>query len=309
MALAAIGGTPWRITWRRGCGVVAFVPMTIVVTGAAGQLGSDVRRTLEAGDRDHVALDRSRLDLTDPGSITPRLRELDPAVVINCAAYTAVDDCERNVELAHDVNERGVRSLAEACGDVGAHLIHVSTDYVFDGTADRPYREDDGTNPQSVYGRSKLAGERAAIETLGDAATVVRTSWVCGEFGDNMVKLVRRLAPTGKQLAFVDDQRGCPTFTADLAPALLRLADDRPGGVFHLTNGGAVSWFEFVAEILDASGYDRSLVRPIATSDLDPPRPAPRPANSVLANARWIELGHRPLRHYGEPLAELVERL
>ncbi|MGB3734202.1 MAG: dTDP-4-dehydrorhamnose reductase [Ilumatobacter sp.] len=283
--------------------------MTTVVTGAAGQLGRDVQLALAAADRDHVALDRAGLDLADPTAPARVLVDLAPDVVVNCAAYTAVDDCETNVDLAHTVNEHGVRALAEACRAVGAHLVHVSTDYVFDGTLDRPYVETDDTNPQSVYGRSKLAGERAAVEVLGDAATIVRTSWVCGEHGNNMVKLVRRLAPAGEPLAFVDDQRGCPTFTADLAPALLHLANDRVGGVFHLTNAGAVSWFDFVGDILDASGYDRTLVSPIATADLDPPRPAPRPANSVLANDAWAALGHRPLRHFGEPLAELVQRL
>ncbi|MEP6296779.1 MAG: sugar nucleotide-binding protein, partial [Ilumatobacter sp.] len=165
------------------------------------------------------------------------------------------------------------------------------------------------TNPQSVYGRSKLAGEAAVTDVLGDGGTIVRTSWVCGEHGSNMVKLVRRLASTGAPMSFVDDQRGCPTFTADLAPALVRLADERIGGVFHLTNAGAVSWYEFVGDILDASGHDRSMVSPISTDELDPPRPAPRPANSELANDRWAATGHSPLRHYREPLVELAARL
>ncbi len=200
-------------------------------------------------------------------------------------------------------------SWPRPCRRVGAHLVHVSTDYVFDGTLDRPYREDDATNPQSVYGRSKLAGERAAAEVLGDAVTIVRTSWVCGEHGNNMVKLVRRLAATGNPMSFVDDQRGCPTFTADLAPALRSLAIERPGGIFHLTNAGSVSWYEFVREILTASGHDPEMVSPISTAELDPPRPAPRPANSVLDNARWLAEGRAPLRDFRAPLAELVARL
>lgn len=283
--------------------------MTTIVTGAAGQLGRDVQHALARAGRDHLALDRTVLDLVDPDAPARVLGELRPDVVINCAAYTAVDDCETNVELAHAVNEHGVRSLAEACREVGAHLVHVSTDYVFDGELDRPYVELDETNPQSVYGRSKLAGEHAAIDALGDAATIVRTSWVCGEHGNNMVKLVRRLAPLGNPLTFVDDQRGCPTFTADLAPALLQLASERASGIFHLTNAGAVSWYEFVAEILEASGYDRSLVSAISTTELDPPRPAPRPANSVLANERWADLGHAPIRHHREALADLCAAL
>lgn len=283
--------------------------MRVSITGAAGQLGRDVVAAFERVEADVTGFDRAALDLADASAIAHQLGQARPDVVINCAAYTAVDACESNVDTAHEVNEHGVRRLAWACNEIGAHLIHISTDYVFDGRLDRAYREDDVPNPQSVYGRSKLAGELAAVETLGDNVTVVRTSWVCGEHGNNMVKLVRRLGAAGDPMAFVDDQRGCPTFTTDLAEALVDVADQRPGGVLHLTNGGAVSWYEFVGDILDASGYDRDLVTSIATADLDPPRPAPRPANSVLDGGRWLELGNSPIRHYREPLDELVARL
>lgn len=278
----------------------------MLVTGAAGQLGVDlVRHCVDAGD-DVVALDRTGLDITDRDAVVAAVTAARPDAVVNTAAYTAVDACESNVELAHLVNATAVGHLAEACAASGAHLVHVSTDYVFDGTLDRPYRESDEPNPQSVYGQSKLSGERLA----GPGSSIARTSWVCGEHGDNMVKLVLRLAadPT-RQLAFVDDQRGCPTFTADLAPALRRLALDRRSGTFHLTNAGPVSWYEFVRDILAAAGHDPSRVRPIATADLEPPRPAPRPANSVLDNAAWRAAGLSPLRDFHEPLAELVARL
>ncbi|MFN3254968.1 MAG: dTDP-4-dehydrorhamnose reductase [Ilumatobacter sp.] len=283
--------------------------MKVLVAGAAGQLGVDVVAATEVAGDEVVALDRGGLDLTDAAQVGEVVAAHAPDAVINCAAFTAVDACETEVETAFAVNADGVRHLALACAAQGAHLVHVSTDYVFDGNSDRPYREDDETNPASVYGKSKLAGEHAARDALGDAATIVRTSWVCGEHGNNMVKLVRRLAPAGNRLAFVDDQRGHPSFTADLAPALRALAERQPGGVVHLTNAGAVSWYEFVADILEASGFDRDLVRPISTVDLDPPRPAPRPANSVLANDRWVALGMEPLRHYRAPLADLVARL
>lgn len=284
-------------------------PGRLLVTGAAGQLGRDVVIAGGKEGLDVVAADRSVIDLGDAASVLDGVRRIEPSVVVNAAAYTAVDACETNVADAHEVNEHGVRRLAEACCAVGAHLVHVSTDYVFDGSLDRPYTETDEPNPQSVYGRSKLAGEQAATDVLGDDATIVRTSWVCGEHGNNMVKLVRRLGAAGGPMAFVDDQRGRPTFTADLAPALLTLAAQRAGGVVHVTNAGAVSWFEFVGDILEVSGFDRSLVSPITTAELDPPRPAPRPANSVLDDVRWRALGHRPLRHHSEPLAELVARL
>ena len=280
--------------------------MKVLVTGAAGQLGTDLVGHLRARDVDVHGVDRGALDITDADAVSQMLADIDPDVVVNCAAFTAVDRCETEVDHATAVNTRAVRSVARACAASGARLIHLSTDYVFDGTLDRPYREDDATNPQSVYGRTKLAGETAAFEELDDHATVVRTSWVCGAHGDNVVQLVLRLAAQDAPLAFVDDQRGCPTFTTDLSAALVTLAAEPVGGVVHLTNSGVVSWYEFVREILEASGHDPDRVRPIATSELRPPRPAPRPANSALDNARWAALGFAPLRDFREPLRELV---
>ncbi len=280
--------------------------MKLLVTGAAGQLGVDVVHHARSLGDEVVAVDRSALDVTDAVAVGQLLDAVRPDAVINAAAYTAVDACETNHAQAFAVNADAVGHLSAACELVGAHLVHVSTDYVFDGTLDRPYREDDPTNPQSVYGRSKLAGEQAA----GPRAAVARTSWVCGAHGNNMVKLVLRLASNPDQaLAFVDDQRGHPTFTADLAPALRLLAADRRSGIHHVTNQGAVSWFEFVREILAAAGHDPERVRPIATADLDPPRPAPRPANSVLDNAVWRAAGLPMLRDFRAPLAELVAEL
>jgi dTDP-4-dehydrorhamnose reductase len=277
----------------------------IMITGAAGQLGTDlVRHCIDLGD-EVIAADRNVVDITDAVAVKACVAEHRPDAVINAAAYTAVDACESDVEGATAVNATAVDHLRTATESIGAHLVQVSTDYVFDGTLARPYVETDPTNPQSVYGRTKLAGEVAA----GSHASVARTSWVCGEHGNNMVKLVLRLAAGTTPLAFVDDQRGCPTFTADLAPALRALATERRPGIFHLTNQGAVSWYEFVGDILEAAGHDRERVSPIATADLDPPRPAPRPANSVLDNAAWRATGHAPLRHFREPLAELVTRL
>ena len=280
--------------------------MKLLVTGAGGQLGVDVVMHAESVGDDVVAVDRAVLDITDPVAVRELLDAVRPDAVINAAAYTAVDACETNEALAFAVNADAVGHLSAACELRGTHLVHVSTDYVFDGTLDRPYREDDATNPQSVYGRSKLAGEQAA----GPAAAVARTSWVCGEHGNNLVKLVLRLASNPDQaLAFVDDQRGHPTFTADLAPVLRQLAVDRRVGIHHLTNQGAVNWYEFVREILSAAGHDPDRVVPISTSDLDPPRPAPRPANSVLDNAVWRAAGLPPLRDFREPLADLLAKL
>ncbi|MEQ9161514.1 MAG: dTDP-4-dehydrorhamnose reductase, partial [Ilumatobacter fluminis] len=261
--------------------------MRILVTGAAGQLGHDLVATCVASGDDVHAVDRSALDVGDRDRVASVVADVVPDVVVNCAAWTAVDACESDPERAMRDNGDAVRWLREACDTAGAHLVQISTDYVFDGTSDRPYVETDETNPQSVYGRSKRAGELAA----GDGSTVVRTSWVCGAAGGNMVKTVLRVSAERDTLSFVDDQRGCPTFTADLAPLVRHLAAERRPGIFHATNQGAVSWYEFVRDIVAAAGRDPEMVRPISTVDLDPPRPAPRPANSVLDNAALRDAG------------------
>ena len=284
----------------------------LLVTGAGGQLGRDVVAAATAAGDEVVATDSQRLDVTDRDAVLGAISSIRPQAVVNCAAWTAVDVCESDPDRAFRANALSVRWLAEACARVDAHLVHLSTDYVFDGTLDRPYREWDLTAPASVYGQSKLAGEIEAA-ALGTDATVVRTSWVCGEHGSNILATVLRLAPERDghvgALAFVDDQRGHPTFTADLAPLLRRLALDRRSGVMHATNQGAVSWYEFVGEVLVAAGHDRDMVRPITTAELDPPRPAPRPANSVLDNAVLRAAGVPLLRDFREPLAELVAAL
>ncbi len=284
----------------------------LLVTGAGGQLGRDVVAAATAAGDEVVATDSQRLDVTDRDAVLGAITSIRPQAVVNCAAWTAVDACESDPDRAFRANALSVRWLAEACARVDAHLVHLSTDYVFDGTLDRPYREWDLTAPASVYGQSKLAGEIEAA-ALGTDATVVRTSWVCGEHGSNILATVLRLAPERDghvgALAFVDDQRGHPTFTADLAPLLRRLALDRRSGVMHATNQGAVSWYEFVGEVLVAAGHDRDMVRPITTAELDPPRPAPRPANSVLDNAVLRAAGVPLLRDFREPLAELVAAL
>jgi dTDP-4-dehydrorhamnose reductase len=277
----------------------------LLITGAAGQLGLDlVAHCTRLGD-DVIAADRAQLDVADRSAVHGIVVSLRPDVVVNAAAWTAVDACEGDRDRAFRVNALGPRWLREACGAVGAHLVQIGTDYVFDGSLDRAYTEWDRTNPRSVYGTSKLAGEIEA----GPDATVVRTSWVCGAHGNNMVKTVLRLVREQTNLSFVDDQRGCPTFTSDLAPMVRRLAVERRTGMHHVTNQGAVSWFEFVREIVAETGRDPEIVRPIATADLDVPRPAPRPANSVLDNAA-LRLADVPLlRHHREPLRELVAHL
>jgi len=269
-------------------------------------LGQAVVQAAAARGHDVDARGRDGLDLTDADAVEREIAAARPEVVVNCAAWTDVDGAETAEDAAFAINADGAGNLARACADAGAFLVHVSTDYVFDGTKPEPYVEWDAPSPVSVYGRSKLGGE---WEVDGGSATIVRTSWVCGLHGSNMVKTILRLAGEHEKLAFVDDQRGQPSFADDLAPMIRRLAVERRPGVFHVTNQGAVSWFEFARAVLEVAGLDPGRVRPIATADLDPPRPAPRPANSVLDNAA-LRLGGLPLLpHYREPLARLVGHL
>ncbi len=221
------------------------------------------------------------------------------------AAWTAVDACEGDPDRAFAVNAVGTRNVADAAEQRGVPVVYVSTDYVFDGTKPTPYDEGDEPNPQSVYGRSKLAGERE----LHPGSTIVRTSWVCGFHGPNMVKTILRLAAEHPTLSFVDDQRGHPTFAPDLAAVIRTLVLEQRPGLFHVTNQGAVSWYEFARVVLESAGLDPDRVQPVATADLQPPRPAPRPANSVLDNAELRRSGLALAPHYRESLDRLVARL
>lgn len=279
--------------------------MKLLVTGAAGQLGTDVVLAARSGDIDVVAVDRAALDITDAQSVGDLLDAERPDAIINCAAWTVVDACESDEAQANAINGHAVSTLVGAADKIAAHVVQISTDYVFDGTKESPYVETDTPNPASVYGSSKLLGEQAA-----QGHTVARISWVCGEHGNNMAKTILRLASEHDTLSFVDDQRGHPCFTADLAPKLIELASARPTGIFHLTNQGVVSWHGFAQEVLRAAGADPDRVLPIATADLRPARPAARPENSVLENRALIDAGFGPLlRDFREPLAELITRL
>lgn len=280
---------------------------TVLITGAAGQVGVEAVRLFGAAGWEVVGHAHGSLDITDRSAVLAAVESARPEAIVNLAAWNAVDLAETEVDGAYAVNAIAVRHLAEAGRRVGARLCHVSTDYVFDGTKDGPYVEWDRTNPQSAYGRSKEAGE----QEVPDDGAVVRTSWVCGYGGTgNIVKTVLRLADTtDTQLSFVTDQIGCPTFAADLAATLLTLVEEGHAGTFHATNARAVSWYEFVQEILVAAGHPADRVGPILTAELDPPRPAPRPANSVLDGMALRLSGVAPLRDHGEALEELVAAL
>lgn len=277
-----------------------------MVTGAGGQLGTELRALLADDDRyELLAVSRAELELTDRPDVLAALTTWAPELVLHTAAMTAVDRCETEPELAYAANALATRHVAEGCRRVGAHLVQVSTDYVFDGTKDGPYLEWDEPCPRSVYGASKLAGERE----VDPGWTVARTSWVCSAHGANMVRTLLRLAAERDELSFVDDQVGHPTFAADLAGMVLRLGLERAPGTYHTTNQGVVSWYGFAREVFACAGLDPERIHPISTDQLDPPRPAPRPANSVLGDLAWRGAGFEPARDFREPLAEAVGAL
>ncbi len=311
----------------RHVGEAVTTPRRVLLTGGNGQLGRDLRDVLDGrvpdggaspavailppvtpGAFDVLSTDIDNLDVADRCAVRAAVESFRPDIVLHGGAYTAVDACESDSETAFAVNALGSRNVAEAAVDVGAHLVYVSTDYVFDGTSDRPYDEWDQPSPRSVYGRSKLGGEIEVRAVGGPSTTVVRTAWVSGAHGANMVKTVLRLARANPEgpLRFVDDQHGCPTFTADLAPAIVRLALDRRPGTFHVTNQGETTWYGFARATLAAAGLEPGLVQPITTSDLDPPRPAPRPANSRLDNAALRLSGLPLLPEWTDALERLV---
>jgi len=286
--------------------------MRVLVTGADGQLGRDVLDALTgrvpAGGRrcSLLATDIGTMRVDDRDAVQYLLHAFRPELVLHCGAITAVDACETEVDLAYAVNAIGTRNVAEAAVAVGAHLLYVSTDYVFDGTSARPYQEWDATNPLSVYGASKLAGERECPP----GSTIVRTSWVCGAHGSNIVKTALRLAEGEGILRFVDDERGSPTFTADLAAAIVTLGTDKRRGTFHVTNSGTTTWWGFVRAVLEAAGGDPERVHAISSAELDPDRyPAPRPANSVLDNMALRLSGLPPLPDWHDGLVRLVDAL
>ena len=278
--------------------------MKILITGANGQLGHELVRATIASGNEVVATSHETLDITDKLAVDAAIMAARPDVVIHAAAWTAVDACESDPDKAMLVNGTATKYVADAARAVGAHVVYISTDYVFDGSKTSPYDESDTPNPQSVYGSSKLEGERA----LGLSDAIVRISWVCGFYGSNMVKTILRLAEQ-PQLKFVDDQIGNPTFADDAAEMIVRIATEKRSGIWHVTNQGDVSWYEFAREVLMAAGFDADKVAPIKTHELQPPRPAKRPFNSVLNNASLKSAGIELLPNFRVPLARLVSQI
>lgn len=277
-----------------------------LVVGSNGQLGHDLMEVLPAAGHTAVGMDLPDIDITDPASVAAALDAADGPfdVVVNAAAYTAVDAAEEHESTALRVNGDGPAVLAAAVAErPGVRLVHVSTDYVFDGTASEPYAEDAPIAPASAYGRTKAAGEEAVLSALPDRGYVVRTAWLYGANGANFVKTMLRLADQRETLAVVDDQRGQPTWSRDLAVQIERLVSaGADAGVYHGTSSGETTWFGFTREIFRLAGLDPERVTPTTTDAF--PRPAPRPAYSVLGHAKWAEIGVPPIRDWDAALKE-----
>ena len=276
--------------------------MKVLITGSNGMLGHDLMEVLK--DNHELMLTTSKtLDITDKEHVIQFICENEPDIVINSAAYTDVDGCETKQDLAYAVNGDGVRNLAFACRQVDCPLLHISTDYVFNGKNTRPWTEDDEVDPISIYGKSKLKGEEAILEIL-DKFYILRTAWLYGVNGKNFPKTMLELAQNHSEITVVYDEIGTPTYTLDLAKAISELIETDYYGVYHLTNSDNCSWCEFARYIFEVADVDVKVI-PVTAAEFA--RPAPRPNYSVLENGNWIKNGFKPLRSYREAIKEYIE--
>jgi dTDP-4-dehydrorhamnose reductase len=279
-----------------------------LVTGAAGMLGRDLIGVLRAQGEEVTGLTRAGLDITDEAAVHETVAAHRPTVVVNCAAWTAVDDAETQEAQALAVNGLGAANLAAACRAARARLMHVSTDYVFGGDASTPWAEDDVPAPCSAYGRTKLAGEQAVLSQMPDAGYVVRTAWLYGAHGQNFVRTMIRLEASQPTVDVVADQHGQPTWTRDVACQLAALA--RAGaspGIYHATSSGETTWFGLAQEVFRLIGADLDRVRPTTSSQYR--RPAPRPAYSVLGHNAWETAGIPPIQEWRKALRQAMSSL
>lgn len=261
--------------------------MRVLVTGAGGMLGNALLPVLQS-DHQVIGLTRKDCDLCDESAVENIFQAKKPEFVIHLAAFTNVDACELEPQRAKAGNADTTLNVAKACASVGATLLYISTDYVFDGRQNRPYRENDPPNPISVYGRTKLMGERHVQDTL-DRYFIVRTSWLFGPNGKNFVTTILRLASEKTKIRIVNDQRGSPTYTRHLAEKLAKLITASQYGIYHISGGGSCAWYEFAKKIFELGGFQEVLVTPVSTREFV--RPAQRPACSILANQRLSSLG------------------
>jgi dTDP-4-dehydrorhamnose reductase len=267
-------------------------------------VGSDLRDALTERDESFVALTKSDLDITNQRNVSKLVADQKPTIIINCAAYTKVDDAEKDERVANAINGSSVELLAHAANEVGALLVQISTDFVFDGAKRTPYEVNDPTHPLSAYGRSKLLGEQAV--THADRHLIVRTSWLFGVNGPNFVEAIRGQIRKGTNpLRVVDDQRGRPTYTPHLASAIVRLAQLDTRGIVHYADDGECSWFDFAKSIAEESGAKVN-VKPVSTDEF--PRPAKRPAYSVLSTERYERVTGVAPESWREGLREYLQR-
>ena len=271
--------------------------MKWAVLGHAGMLGQDLMSALSS--REVTGFDRVEFDITEIDSVKSVLSGFD--VVVNCAAWTAVDDAEVNEAAALAINGEGPKNVAKVCNEIGAKLVQISTDYVFSGDATTPYAENSEVGPKSAYGRTKLAGEVAVRNNLPNDHYIVRTAWLYGEHGPNFIKTMINLEKTKETISVVNDQVGQPTWTNDLASKLINLVDsEAPAGTYHATSSGQTTWFGLTQKIFELIGADPNRVLPTTTEAF--PRPAPRPAYSVLGHDNWRAVGMNPIRAWDEAL-------
>lgn len=284
---------------------------TILVTGAEGQLANSLSRVCTDYNGLFYFATRKDLDLLNKDSIQKMIDSLKPEYIVNCAAYTAVDKAEEEEELAFKVNRDGVVNLIEASDAYQCKIIHISTDYVFNGKATKPYKVNDNIDPQSVYGRSKAAGEKALSELAPDRSIIIRTSWLYSEYGYNFLKTMLRLGAEKESLNVVSDQKGIPTYAKDLAKAIIDLIQlniviTKENRLLHFSNSNESSWFEFAEEIMKNAGLNCK-IKPIATSAY--PTPAKRPAYSVLDSSLFEKLLGYTFRPWKEALADCLSTL
>ena len=282
--------------------------MNILVTGANGQLGNEIRRRSKASVHNYIFTDVAELDITNASAVLCATEEIKPEVIINCAAYTNVDKAEDDEQTAHLINCTAVENLAAAAKQTGALLVHVSTDYVFDGRACTPYTEDADVAPTGAYGRTKLAGERAAAES-GCKYIVIRTAWLYSAFGRNFVKTMRTLTSERPTLQVVFDQVGSPTYAGDLADAILHIVEGgefERSGIYHYSNEGVCSWYDFAKEICAMSGNVCD-IRPCHSDEF--PSKVARPHYSVLDKTKIKQSFGLEIPHWKESLAKCIEEL
>jgi len=278
--------------------------MKVLILGALGMLGQDLLPILSA-KYEVFGRDIDEADITDPDQVRKEIETVGPDVVINAAAYTDVDGCEAKRELAFSVNAEGAHHIALECARLGSRMIHLSTDYVFDGASQIPYPEGAEPNPLNVYGKSKLQGEIYIRETL-DNFLIIRTAWLYGAHGKNFVDTILRLAAQQDELRVVDDQRGSPTFTKDLAQAISLVLAKGIQGILHVTNSGSCTWFEFARKILEIKKPLNDQLRLVPISSKELGRPASRPANSVLDCSRFEKFTGSKMRPWEKALEDYL---